>query len=223
MPLQLRVLASRVFSRGTVVLTYRVITPRNVTYSSHRQVAGVWTARATSRTACIFPSSTRGSWPSVTHTERQRRLERGGAGGAHPVCTELGHRRERESVPSIPDVERDLSHRKPAWMRANNHCPQRCACLQGKLRLPFSENITLNHIYMAAFCRLPNRWRQWYRTCLPRQETWDTGLIPGSGRSPGGGHGNALQHSCLENPRDREAWRGYSPWGRKESDMTEVT
>ena len=41
MPLQLRVLASRVSSRGTVVLTYRVITPRNVTYSSHRQVAGV--------------------------------------------------------------------------------------------------------------------------------------------------------------------------------------
>ena len=34
----------------------------------------------------------------------------------------------------------------------------------------------------------------------------DTGLIPGSGRSPGGGHGNPLQYSCLENPMDREAW-----------------
>ena len=31
----------------------------------------------------------------------------------------------------------------------------------------------------------------------------DTGLIPGSGRSPGGGHGNPLQHSCLENPTGR--------------------
>ena len=31
-------------------------------------------------------------------------------------------------------------------------------------------------------------------------------MIPGSGRSPGGGHGNPLQHSCLENPIDREAW-----------------
>ena len=31
-------------------------------------------------------------------------------------------------------------------------------------------------------------------------------LILGSGRSPGGGHGNPLQHSCLENPMDREAW-----------------
>ena len=32
----------------------------------------------------------------------------------------------------------------------------------------------------------------------------DAGLIPGSGRSPGGGHGNPLQYSCLENPMDRE-------------------
>ena len=32
----------------------------------------------------------------------------------------------------------------------------------------------------------------------------DTGLIPGSGRSPRGGHGNPPQYSCLENPMDRE-------------------
>ena len=31
-------------------------------------------------------------------------------------------------------------------------------------------------------------------------------LIPGSGRSPGKGHGNPLQYSCLENPMDRGAW-----------------
>ena len=34
----------------------------------------------------------------------------------------------------------------------------------------------------------------------------DKGLIPGSGRSPGGGHGNPLQYSCLENTMGREAW-----------------
>ena len=34
-----------------------------------------------------------------------------------------------------------------------------------------------------------------------------TGLIPGSGRSPGGGHSNPCQYSCLENPMDRGAWR----------------
>ena len=32
----------------------------------------------------------------------------------------------------------------------------------------------------------------------------DLGLIPGLGRSPGGGHGNPLQYSCLENPMDQE-------------------
>ena len=35
----------------------------------------------------------------------------------------------------------------------------------------------------------------------------DAGLIPGSGRSPGGGHGNPLQYSYLENPMDKGAWR----------------
>ena len=34
----------------------------------------------------------------------------------------------------------------------------------------------------------------------------DAGLILGSGRSPGGGHGNPLHYSCLENPMDRRAW-----------------
>ena len=43
------------------------------------------------------------------------------------------------------------------------------------------------------------------------------GLIPGSGRSPGEGNGNPPLYSCLENPIDRRT--GYSPWGRKESDV----
>ena len=34
----------------------------------------------------------------------------------------------------------------------------------------------------------------------------DMGLIPGLGRSPGGGNGKLLQYSCLENPMDRGAW-----------------
>ena len=39
-------------------------------------------------------------------------------------------------------------------------------------------------------------------------EVGDTGSVPGWGRSPGGGHGNPLQYSCLENPMDRGAWLG---------------
>ena len=35
----------------------------------------------------------------------------------------------------------------------------------------------------------------------------DAGSIPGPGRFPGGGHGNLLQYSCLENPMDRGAWQ----------------
>ena len=39
------------------------------------------------------------------------------------------------------------------------------------------------------------------------RKTWDLGLIPGSGRSPGEGNGNPLQDSCLRNPMDRQAWQ----------------
>ena len=51
----------------------------------------------------------------------------------------------------------------------------------------------------------------------------DLGSIPGLGRSPGGGHGNAFQYSCLEN---RHGWRSLavcSPWGCKELDMTKCS
>ena len=51
----------------------------------------------------------------------------------------------------------------------------------------------------------------------------DTGLIPGLGRCPGGGHGNSLQCYYLENPVDREAWWATVHRVAKESDTTEVT
>ena len=38
-------------------------------------------------------------------------------------------------------------------------------------------------------------------------DTGDLGSIPGSGRPPGGGHGNPLHYFCLEDPMDRGAWR----------------
>ena len=39
----------------------------------------------------------------------------------------------------------------------------------------------------------------------------DVGSVPGLGRSPEGGHGNALQYSCLESPMDRGTWQASVP------------
>ena len=50
----------------------------------------------------------------------------------------------------------------------------------------------------------------------------DDDLIPGSGRSPGGGHGNPLQYSCLGNPMDRGAWQAIVH-GVRELDKTQMT
>ena len=55
-------------------------------------------------------------------------------------------------------------------------------------------------------------------TCNAR----DPGSIPGLGRSPGGGHGNPLGYSCLENHHGQRSLAGYNPWDCKESDTTEL-
>ena len=49
--------------------------------------------------------------------------------------------------------------------------------------------------------------RMFLNTCVR-----GVGSIPGSGRSPGGGHGNPLQYSCSDNPMNQEDLAGYSPW-----------
>ena len=54
-----------------------------------------------------------------------------------------------------------------------------------------------------------------------KESSYNVGLIPGLGRSLGGGDGNLLQYSCLENPHGQRILAGYSPWGCKDSDMTE--
>ena len=50
----------------------------------------------------------------------------------------------------------------------------------------------------------------------------DLSSIPGLGTSPGGGHSDPLQYSWLENPHGQRSLVGYSPWGRRESDTTEL-
>ena len=54
------------------------------------------------------------------------------------------------------------------------------------------------------------------------EDVRNMGSIPGSGRSPGGGHSNPLQYSCLENHMDRGTW-WVTVHGVTESDMTEAT
>ena len=49
----------------------------------------------------------------------------------------------------------------------------------------------------------------------------DLDSVPVLGRSPGEEHGNSLQYSCLEIPHGQRSLAGYSPWGCKESNMTE--
>ena len=49
----------------------------------------------------------------------------------------------------------------------------------------------------------------------------DTSMIPGLGQSHGEECGNLAQYSCLENSMDRRNLAGYSPWGHKESEVTE--
>ena len=60
---------------------------------------------------------------------------------------------------------------------------------------------------------------QWLKKNLPAN-AGDASLIPGSGRTTGGGNGNPLQYSCLGNPTERAAWRVTVHGVAKESDMT---
>ena len=53
-------------------------------------------------------------------------------------------------------------------------------------------------------------------------EAGDTGLIPGSGRSPGLGNGTPLQHSCWKIPWAEEPGRFYSPWGPKSRTLPSI-
>ena len=59
-----------------------------------------------------------------------------------------------------------------------------------------------------------------YQSRRHRRHGFDSWVIPGSGRSPGGGNNNPFLYSCLGNFCDRGAWRD-SPWNCKEWDTTE--
>ena len=76
--------------------------------------------------------------------------------------------------------------------------------------------------YQIGITRFPS-WLSGKESACNARDTGDTGLIPGSGRSPEDGNGNTLQYSCLENPMDRGIWQAIVHVVTKESDTTEAT
>ena len=94
------------------------------------------------------------------------------------------------------------------------------------VRLPCSSHIRIYihvythihiHIYIYIYMGFPGGSDDEESAC----NVEDLGSIPRLGRSPGEGHGNLLQQSCLGNPHGQRRLTGYSPWGHKESDTTE--
>ena len=65
----------------------------------------------------------------------------------------------------------------------------------------------LSCLVMSNSLRSYGLWLSIKESACSEEATGDTGSIPGSGRSPGGGHGNPLQYSCPENPMHRGAWQ----------------
>ena len=92
-----------------------------------------------------------------------------------------------------------------------------------QIKSPEKNNKILGSIWQNCIQFWASPVAQWWRIHLPVQEMRcrRPGFDPGLGRSPGGGHGNPLQYSCLENPQGQRNLAGYSPWGRKELDTTE--
>ena len=83
--------------------------------------------------------------------------------------------------------------------------------------------MTGNKVKSSALSRLP-KWHLWLKNLTASAgDRRDLCSISGSERPPGGGHGNPLQYSCLENPHGQRSLVGYSLWRLKESDTTELT
>ena len=66
--------------------------------------------------------------------------------------------------------------------------------------------VWIRHV-MGSMQGLPRRLSGQNNPPANAEDTGDEDSIPGSGSSPGGGHGNPLQYSCLEKPTDRGAWQ----------------
>ena len=127
-------------------------------------------------------------------------------------------------------TERLHFHFSLSCIGEGNGNPLQCSCLEnprdGKLGgLPPMGSHRVGHnwsdLAIAPLTGLPSGAVVKKNPPANAGDTRDKGSASGSGRSPGEGNCNPLQYSCLENPMDRGALVGYSPWGCKESDTTE--
>ena len=75
-----------------------------------------------------------------------------------------------------------------------------------RVSLPLVRN-KLQDYHLPSVNRGLPRWHWGKNLPASAGDVRDEGLVPGLGRSPGGGHGSPLQASCLENPMDRGVWR----------------
>ena len=109
-------------------------------------------------------------------------------------------------------TERLLFHFSLSCIGEGNGNPLQCSCLEN----PRDWGAWWAAVYGVAQSRTRLKWQQQQQQCISRA-SWVVLVvknclqcrrhkIPGSGRSPGGGHGNPLQYSCLENPMDRGTW-----------------
>ena len=99
------------------------------------------------------------------------------------------------------------------FMRNICHICLFCVCI-------YTNSIFFIYVFLCTFMGFPGD----SGVKNPYTNAGDKGyasLIPRLGRSPGGGHGNPLQYSCLENPQGQMSLVGYSPWGWKELEMAE--
>ena len=95
------------------------------------------------------------------------------------------------------------------WVRGTSNCKEMNLTPATEMNLP-TERSSRGGLLLMGLTSDCSTFRpsQWVKNLLAMQEMKaDASLIPGSGRSPGGGQGYPLQYSYLENPMDRGAWR----------------
>ena len=106
---------------------------------------------------------------------------------------------------SLDNVEEYKARKEIAFLRSRQLFAHKLPVLQFNVySFSFFFVFFFNHGYT-------NIWASqvalvWKNSPANAGDIRDVGMIPGLGRSPGGGHGNPLQYSCLENPTDRGAW-----------------